>query len=266
MNPATQNIAEQLQGSDVHVWFGFPAKMQDAALLQAYSALLSAAERQREARFRLAPDRHSYLVTHAMLRTVLSRYVPLHPQAWRFVTNEHGRPEIANAVPPSAHMNFSVSHARGIVAVAVTRAEAVGVDTEDVREAAAPMDVASRYFASREVLALLALPADRQSDRFYEFWTLKEAYIKARGLGLSLPLEKISFQFQGERVLHFSVEPPLQDSPGFWRFWQFRPSPAHVLAICVRRERSVAQRLICRSCIPLVGEELVERLVARASA
>ena len=263
---ANPSAIEQLPSDDVHVWLAFLPKIHDVALLDAYGALLSTEERQRQAQFRVCADRHSYLVTHALLRAALSRYTPIDPRAWRFVTNGYGRPEVANTDPSVGRMNFSVSHARGLVAVAVTRAQAVGIDVEEARACPAPMEVANRYFARKENLALGALPEDRQSERFYEYWTLKEAYIKARGLGLSVPLDQFSFQFEGDQVVRLSVEPSLQDRPEIWKFWQFRPSADHVLALCVHRRPPLEPRLICRSCIPLVRDELLEPIAARESA
>ncbi len=266
MNAAAHNVSEQLHGDEVHVWLGCPPEIRDPALLHAYQLLLNAEERQRQARFVFSGDRHSYLVTHAMLRIVLSKYAPVQPQAWHFVTNGYGRPEIANADSSAMQINFNVSHAHGLAVVAVTRAPAVGVDVEEVRARPAPLELADRHFAPQEILALQALPAQRQSDRFYEFWTLKEAYIKARGLGLSIPLDQFSFQFEGGRSLHFSAEPSLQDSAEFWKFWQFCPSADHVLALCVRRGSPAEPRLLCRSFMPPDRDELLELLAVRESA
>ena len=263
---AAHDVSAELGGSDVHVWLGFLPEIHDPALLDAYHLLLNGEERQRQARLVFPADRHSYLVTHAMLRIVLSKYAPIQPQAWQFVTNGYGRPEIANADPSARQINFNVSHAHGLVVVAVTRAAAMGVDIEEVRARPAPVELADRHFAPREILALQVLPAQRRSDRFYEFWTLKEAYIKARGLGLSIPLDQFSFQFEGDRTVHFCAEPSLQDSPEFWKFWQFCPSTDHVLALCVRRGSPAEPRLFCRSCIPLDRDELLEPLAVRESA
>jgi 4'-phosphopantetheinyl transferase len=263
---AAHNVSEQLHGSDVHVWLSFLPEIHDPALLDAYRLLLSAEERQRKGRFVFSADRHSYLVTHAMLRIVLSKYAPIQPQAWQFVTNGYGRPEIANADPSAKQINFNVSHAHGLVVVAVTRAPAVGVDVEEVRARPAPAELADRHFTPQEILALQALPENRQSDRFYEFWTLKEAYIKARGLGLSIPLNQFSFQFEGDRTVHFGAEPSLQDSAESWKFWQFCPSADHVLALCVHRGSAAEPRLHCRRCIPLERDELLEPLAVRESA
>jgi 4'-phosphopantetheinyl transferase len=266
MNATAHNVGEQLHGNDVHVWLGCPPEIRDPALLHAYHLLLNAEERQRQARFVFSGDRHSYLVAHALLRIVLSKYAPIQPQAWQFMTNDYGRPEIANHDPSARQINFNVSHAHGLAVVAVTRAPAVGVDVEEVRARPAPLELADRHFAPQEILALQALPAQRQSDRFYEFWTLKEAYIKARGLGLSIPLDQFRFQFEGERTVHFCAEPSLQGSAESWKFWQFCPSADHVLALCVRRGPPAEPRLLCRRFMPPDRDELLDLRAVRESA
>ncbi len=263
---AHRSVTEQLHDNEVHAWLGFLPGMHEAALLDAYRLLLNAEERKQQAQFRFSADRHSYLVTRAMVRTVLSKYARIPPRAWQFATNGYGRPEIANTDPSSMPLRFSVSHTRGLVVVAVARAPAVGVDVEEVRASPAPAAVASRYFAPQEILALHALPENRQSDRIYELWTLKEAYIKARGLGLSIPLDQFSFRLEGDRCVQLAIEASLQDRPELWKFWQFRPSADHVLALCVRHGSPMRPELICRSCIPLVSDELLEPLAARESA
>jgi 4'-phosphopantetheinyl transferase len=260
------NAIEQLRGSDVHVWLGFLQRITDGPLLNHYRALLSVEERNRESRFRFPDDRHSYLVAHAMLRIVLSRYAPTLPQEWQFATSEHGRPEIANIDASLGQLHFSLSRTHGLVVVAVTRAPAVGIDAEDILVHPAPMDVATRYFAPEEVLALRALPASQQGRRFYEYWTLKEAYVKSRGLGLLIPLNQFTCQFHGEQLLKVSMEPSLRDRSAAWKFWQFSASPRHILSICARRTPIEDQKVTCRSCIPLVHHEFFEPVAPRESA
>jgi 4'-phosphopantetheinyl transferase len=263
---ATHSAIRPLHGNDVHVWLGLPASIQDVALLGAYATLLNAAERERQARFRFPADRHLFLVTRALLRTVLSRYAPVQPQDWQFANNSHGRPRIAGGDPSLAALNFNVSHTRDLVAVAITLAPAVGVDVEDLRAGPVDTAVANRYFAPQEALALRALPEARQGERFHEYWTLKEAYVKAQGLGLSMPLDQFSFQFEGERGLRFSVAPAWRDSARSWKFWQFQVVPHHLVAVCVGREASQPASLVCRSCTPLVSDAPFEPLAARESA
>ncbi len=257
---------ERLQGSDVHVWLGFPPANQDTALLHAYGELLSPEEWQRHALLKFSGDKFAYLYAHALLRSVLSKYAPVEPRGWQFLVGEHGRPEIANALARLEALSFSLSHTQGLAVVAVTQAAPVGVDAEQVRARPAPLEVASGHFSPREVRDLHVVPEGRRSDRFYEYWTLKEAYIKARGLGLSAALDLFSLQFVGERSVRLSVEPALRDDAKSWKLWQFLPSADHVVAVCARRAPPQRQHLVCRRCTPLAGDEPFEPIGLRESA
>jgi 4'-phosphopantetheinyl transferase len=259
------NAIEKLHDSDVHVWLGFPPADQDAALLDAYGRLLSPEERLRHARFKFPGDQWSFLFAHALLRSVLSKYLAVDPGAWHFSTGEHGRPEIADATASMGALSFNLSHTQGLAVVAVTRAAPVGVDAEQRRARPAPTELTSSHFAPQEVLDLHAVPEHRRSDRFYEYWTLKEAYVKARGLGLSAALDQFCFQFEGERSVRLSVEPGQRDNADSWKLWQFLPSADHVVAVCARRAAPERQRLVCRRCIPLDGDEELVPIAVRES-
>jgi 4'-phosphopantetheinyl transferase len=110
---------------------------------------------------------------------------------------------------------------------------AIGVDVEDlVREA--PLELADHFFAADEVSALRRLPASEQSERFLAYWTLKESYAKARGVGLSLPLDQVAFRFDGAEP-RICIDPRQGDNPDCWQFVQLRPFGQHQLAVCTRR-------------------------------
>src|SRR6185436_4436818 len=179
--------------AEIHRWLAFYDEIADERLHAAYRELLDAAEREQEPRFYFARDRRRYLVTRALVRTVLSRYLSIDPRACIFSTNAYGRPEIVNAEGREAGLSFNLSHTHSLIVLGVTTGRALGVDVENVRDREASIAVADRFFAPQEVAALAATPADRQQYRFFEYWTFKESYIKARGMGLSLPLDKFGF-------------------------------------------------------------------------
>ena len=93
------------------------------------------------------------------------------------------------------HLNFNISHTKSLVLLGVTSDGALGVDVENCRSREAPLKIAHQFFAPEELAELQALPRAQQHDRFFEYWTLKESYIKARGMGLSLPFELVQFPF-----------------------------------------------------------------------
>ena len=239
-----------LRAGDVHVWYVRPEAVSDAALLRACEETLSADERGRRNRLRLEEARHQYLVAHALVRTCLSRYADVRPHAWVFETGPHGRPEISapDGVPV---LRFNLSHTAGLVACAVTLRAAIGVDVEDTRRRGHAMEVAERFFSPPEVADLLRLPDSRRPRRFFEYWTLKEAYIKARGLGLALPLQRFSFRLRRGAAISASFDACLDDRPESWHFALFRPTRRHVLAVGVERPPGTSCAVQLRESPPL---------------
>src|SRR5262249_38404375 len=146
----------------------------------------------RHRRFLFAEHRHQFLISHALLRQVLSLYVDVAPAAWVFSTTAHGKPEIAApAGPPS--LRFNLSHPPGRACLAARLGGEIGVDVENMQRREVGLELAERYFASDEVAHLRRLEGAERKSAFFDYWTLKEAYLKARGLGLSLPLDAFAF-------------------------------------------------------------------------
>ena len=243
----------------------FLDQVRDESLFGRYRELLTEEERRQELRFCLEVDRRRYLGTRALVRTALSRYVPIGPEAWRFSTDRYGRPRIVNADERAREIAFNVSHTDGLIVLAVTFDGMIGVDVE-ISLRPVGLEVAERFFSRVEAAALTGLPANIRQARFFEYWTLKESYIKARGLGLSIPLDQFWFRFEGENRVDFLVSPRLDDEPSRWRFWQFRPSTVYVMSLCASRPAAAGQGLRIRRVVPLCGEEAVTCPVLRASA
>jgi 4'-phosphopantetheinyl transferase len=249
------------------VWSCFYRQICDEALLNRYRAMLSEGERQRELRFRLPEHRRCYLVTRALLRTVLSRYAKLDPAAWSFAVNAYGKPEIANPYQANQGLSFNLSHTDGLIVLGIAAGGPIGVDAENMRSRPAPLRIAPTFFATEERVALRSLALDEQQERFFSYWTLKEAYIKARGMGLSIPLDKISFGFYSSRSIDVSFHPSLNDVPSNWRFRLFRPSLDHLAALCTEGDELIgwATEIAIRKLLPLREEEIVTCPVLRES-
>lgn len=232
-----------IERSEVHIWYVFSDEVRDPDLLAAYERMLAPEERVQWQRFVFERDRHQYLVTRALLRTVLSRYAPVPPAEWGFVRNTYGKPEISG--PPGVFWpSFNLSHTRGLIACAVSASHReLGVDVEDTSRCSETVSIAEHFFSATEVRALRALPEAAQRERFFSYWTLKESYIKARGMGLSIPLEQFSLHLPGPRSAHddqeqapirISFDPRLQDEPHSWQLVLLRASPRHFLALGAR--------------------------------
>jgi len=184
-----------------------------AADLPESFALLDAGEQARAQRFHFPEHRRRFIVAHAAVRRILARRLDTSPQAIEFVRNDHGKPFLKAHDAPV----FSLSHSHEMALCAVAAAGELGVDIEH-RRAVEHADLAQRFFAPDEVAALAALPAERQADGFFACWSRKEAYSKAKGLGLSLPLDSFAVSVDTEATLHYSHHDPVDASR--CRLWE----------------------------------------------
>jgi 4'-phosphopantetheinyl transferase len=209
------------RGASVEVWIASPTAIDASA-----RELLDTGEHRRLALFRRERDRQNFVASRVLVRTALSAHAPVAPERWAFELGAHGRPEIAAGLCDRP-LRFNLSHTAGLVACAVTIGRDVGIDVEWRRRSGNLRALAERYFAPQELAELAALSEPRFRERFFDYWTLKEAYVKARGLGLlSLPLRQVAF----------TLDPPrLAFDPG-WQFARLEPTADHVLALAVRRD------------------------------
>lgn len=167
----------ELSSSQVDVW------RVHLVSISPDESVLSADERQRAVKFHFDKDRSRYIVSHASLRGILARYLQRAPEELSFSVNEYGKPFL-----PDRELEFNLSHSGDYALIAVTRGRNIGVDVEQIREVEIE-ELARRNFSPREVSELMALLPEQRLNGFFNCWTRKEAYIKARGLGLSIPLD-----------------------------------------------------------------------------
>ena len=243
--------AAELPAGEAHLWLARDEAIHAPALIEAYQGLLTPEEAERQQRFHFERHRHQHLVTRALVRCVLSHYTGSPPADWRFVAGERGKPDVS-APRGFEWLRFNLSHTDGLVACAVARDCEVGVDVENLTRKGDTVAIADRYFSPSECAALHALPESAQRDRFFSYWTLKESYIKARGLGLAIPLGEFSFHVE-EKPIRISFDPRLEDDPADWQFHHERLSDRHVLAFGVRRGRRADLTLRVREGVPLEG-------------
>jgi 4'-phosphopantetheinyl transferase len=250
---------------EVHLWLAFEQRITGSSLIQQYRHLLTDDERAQERRFHFQKDAHRYLVTRALVRTTLSRYCGVDPTHWRFEATKFGRPYVANPVFKGPPLLFNLSNTEGLVVCAIASGGSLGVDTEECERNRAPIEIADTYFAPAEVSALRSLPASAQQRRFFDYWTLKESYIKARSKGLSLPLDKFSFDLSVQDRVRLFVHDDLQDSADRWRFWLLNASGEHLVAVCHERQLSAPGSLTVRNVVPLLGDVTHDCRVLRRS-
>lgn len=247
----------------VDIWYALPDAIRNPELLEGYKGLLSDDETARYERFWFDRDRQLHLVAWALVRTTLSRYADVSPDAWEFRTNRYGRPEIVGPTGTPA-LRFNLSHTRGLIACIVATELDVGIDVEDRRRDTQGPEIARRYFSDREVAAFEGLEAERQQLAFFEYWTLKEAYIKAVGVGLSLGLGRFSFDLNHSgppvgdperRLPTISFSDGLDDDPAAWQFAQWEPTPDHAMAAAIRRGARADLQINLREVVPGLDDE-----------
>jgi 4'-phosphopantetheinyl transferase len=198
----------------LQLWLAYPDDLLAQGVAPACELLLSEDERARWQAFKFDRLRREYLTTRALARASLSHNHPIAPEAWRFTLNAYGKP----SAEPGYGLNFNLSNSRDLVVCLIARGAEVGVDVEPFQRAKEIAEVAPRVFSPLELAQLEALPDSERLDRGLSLWTLKEAYIKARGMGLSLTLDKISFVFGDEDGIRLELDPCLNDESGRWRF------------------------------------------------
>jgi 4'-phosphopantetheinyl transferase len=248
LNMVRRSVLDLPDGG-VHLWFAFPDEWEDSTLIESARHLLGNEEMTRMERFRFSEHRHLYLVSHLLLRMTLSRYSDILPKTWRFVNNDHGKPRLdpdAGSIP----LCFSLSHTRGLSVVGVTREGEIGVDVEQVSRSVNAAELSRRFFSPEENAALEELPPGCLQAQFPLYWTLKEAYIKALGRGLSHPLDSFSFRLMGEKPFRigFTAEEPQE--PEKWRFALIEPRPHSVAALCVASAEDKVFELSCYLTLP----------------
>jgi 4'-phosphopantetheinyl transferase len=214
----------------VHVYVTTVSEARAAGDLERYRDRLTGEERARHARMRPDPRGDEFVVGRALARHALARHTP---GDHVFTAGSHGRLSVAGGAA-----EFNLSHAEGVVVCAVAEAE-IGVDIEKVDEARTEPGIWQHHFAPVEVAALAALPEAARCERFFRYWTLKEAYIKARGLGLSISLQDFWFLLDDPPV-RIQFAPALKDDPTRWQFAQQFLMDDFLLAVAVVAAEPVA--------------------------
>ena len=192
--------------------------------------MLDDEERARAARFVHERDRHQFIAARALLRILLQELAGGPAGAWRFTVGSHGKPSL-HPDHRLGRLAFNISHTRGAVACAMTLDHDIGVDIEDLERPGRLLEIAHAYFAPDELVTLRSAPPADQRSVFLRLWTLKEAYIKAHGDGLSLPLDRFAFSLSPP-VIAFA--PGFPDDPAVWQFSTLAPTASHILSVAVR--------------------------------
>jgi 4'-phosphopantetheinyl transferase len=231
---------EQIE-NEIHVWHA--ALDREEKVLRRLEATLSPEEKARADRFHFANDRNRFIVARGLLRELLGKYLAQAPAGLEFSYGEHGKPTLSGR-NASSGLCFNLSHSAGLAVYAIARERNLGIDVEHVRPESAGEDIAKRYFSAREVSDLRTLPPEARVEGFFHCWTRKEAYLKATGMGLQIPLDSFSVNLLPGQPAQFlgGVEPR-------WHIAAYHPTEGYVAAVvydgapCAIKYRSVDSHL-----------------------
>jgi len=218
-------------GSDeVHVWR--VDLCREVAHLQSFQQVLAGDERARADRFYFEKDRQHFIVARGLLRILLGRYLNKQPHRLQFCYGPHGKPALVRELGGD-DLRFNLSHSNGLVLYAITRGRELGIDLEYLRSWVSDEQIAERFFSPREVAALRALPDHARQRAFFNCWTRKEAYIKAKGEGLTLRLDQFEVSLvPGEPAALLRTYGDPQEASR-WSLRELAPGPGYVAAVAV---------------------------------
>lgn len=215
---------------DVHVWrISLKNEYPEASW---YEDVLSIDEKDKSRRYRFQHSRNDYVITRSVLRHLLGRYLHKDPKRIQFTYNPFGKPSLV-IHQGDTPITFNVSHSNEYALIAFTKRREIGVDVEHIRPEALNDKVAESFFSKKEVSMLSALPPELQVNGFFNCWTRKEAYIKAKGEGLTIPLNQFDVSLHPDEpaaLLHSNLDPT---DVSRWTLLALRPGFQHAGAVAV---------------------------------
>ncbi len=217
-----------IQHQHVTIWYLDPARITATKSIETLKTWLSNIETERMKRFHHAKHQHAFLISHALKRAALAHVLGLEPNELEFGIGSQGRPFIMGKA--QHNLQFNLSHTDGLVALAVSLDAYVGLDVESLTRKIPETAFAARFFTPPEHDDILVHEQTPNSHRLLEYWTLKEAYIKAEGLGISIGLDTFYFDLsQTHPHIKYTSEARPPSHP--WQFIQIKPTPHHLMAL-----------------------------------
>lgn len=231
---ASLNLVED----EIHIWMINPQQITGTPEIY---ALLSNDEQQKVARYRLDNAKHTALVTRSFIRLLLSQYAPLSPTQWKFSVSKLGKPEIKNPVIP---LRFNLSHNNEMIICALTLTKDIGCDIENLARKINIEAIAKRFFSASEYQLIKANPS-----QFFQYWTLKEAFVKATGLGISQGLDTFSFEIHDtkskgdhDNISLLFTEDCQEKIPQNWYHRLLFPNDKHCIALSINNKKQADKK------------------------
>lgn len=225
-------VSFQLTSGEVHTWcVSLDVPPGTSACLY---ATLTPDERERSARFRFERDRRHFIAAHGVLRQLLGCYLQTDPRRISYVHNAFGKPRLSTDF--GSRLTFNLSHSAGLALIALAADCLVGVDLEYARVQSDYAEIARRFFSAAEIERLTAVPSHLYAEAFFSCWTKKEAYVKACGEGLSIPLDSFSVPLASDPAhgpVNVRVAADDTAAAKQWSFYTLQPAPGYIGALAV---------------------------------
>jgi 4'-phosphopantetheinyl transferase len=215
----------RVKTGELHIWKALFSEHERS--VENYLKLLSTEELNRARRFHFHRDSQKYIIGRALLRWILGQYTQIKPQDIEFTYNSYGKPFLKNFMG----LNFNLAHSHDVIVVALTTGASIGVDVEYIRENLDNEEIAEHYFSKSEAATLRSLPACEKASGFFRCWTRKEAYIKAKEKGLSLPLKQFDVTLSPDdppRLLRTSFNETKR-----WNLYNLNPAENYAGAVAI---------------------------------
>lgn len=220
----------QLGAGEVHVWLAYlPAHLPRLAAL---TSLLSTDEHLAGARFHFASDRERYILSRGLLREILHKYLAVAPERLQFSYGPQGKPSLA-ASAGSGRVRFNLSHAHDLTLYAICSDQNLGIDIERIRPDIEYEQIARHVFSPYEIATLFALPLSERVGAFFRCWTMKEAYIKGHGGGLSMPLDQFDCAITPGTPPAILATRPDATQASRWTIAQLDPGEGYAAALAI---------------------------------
>lgn len=217
---------EKLALTDGHVDVWLISLVAPSAAGEHFVEILSNDEQERAARFKFDKHRGLYIAAHVAVRAILAKYLNAKPVDLQFVNGSNGKPSLAAAFAGSG-LEFNLSHSHEMALLGVTRGHEIGVDIEWVKDDYGYDEVAERFFTAKEVAAMRALPTSLQRQAFFKCWTSKEAFLKAKGTGLSGKLDEVEIIFADDQQVRIQASVP------GWTLTELTPENGYEAAVVI---------------------------------
>src|SRR5262245_9653237 len=220
----------ELGSDEVHIWRA--SLDQNAKIITNLAALLSQSEYQRAVKYHRSVDSDRFIVGRGILRKIISAYLGLSPGKLQVSYNEYGKLAISDD-QNDRDLNFNLSHSGELARYAVTRERVVGIDIEYIRKNFATLEIAEHFFSMDELAALKSLPVDLRTTGFFTCWSRKEAFIKAKGMGVSYPLGRFTVSLAPDEPPALLKVDDDEREAGQWKMYELRPGAGYVATMLV---------------------------------